>query len=128
MKLEREVLTVHPGRFSNCYTHTDRRSYFDAGMRTRLQKIPVICIQQEEKLIPHFFIDHSWNLAMPVHAVASHSVRTLGLDPMPIYVVFMVDKEALGQVFSEYLGFPLSMSLNQCSKHVFYSFNVAVNC
>jgi len=65
---------------------------------------------------------------MPVHSVASYSVRTVGLDPMPIYVGFMVDKEACGQVFSEYICRPLSVSLNQCPKYVFYSFNVAVNC
>jgi hypothetical protein len=69
-------------------------------MQTRLKKLPVICIQREEKLIRHFFIGHSWNLAVPVHFVASHSVRTLGLDPMPICMGFMVDEEALGQVCS----------------------------
>jgi hypothetical protein len=65
---------------------------------------------------------------MPVHSAASHSERTLGLDPMPIYVGFKVDKEALGKIFSENLGLSLSVSLNQCSKHVFYSFNLAVKC
>jgi hypothetical protein len=30
-------------------------------------------------------------------------------------VLFVVDKVALGQVFSEYFGFPLSISFHRCS-------------
>jgi hypothetical protein len=30
-------------------------------------------------------------------------------------VGFVVDKEAMGQVFPEYFGFPLSISFHRCS-------------
>jgi hypothetical protein len=32
-------------------------------------------------------------------------------------VVFVVDKVALGQVFPEYFGFPLSVSFHRCFLH-----------
>ena len=37
------------------------------------------------------------------------------LYPGSVHVEFVVDKVALGQVFHEYFGFPLSVSLHRCS-------------
>ena len=38
-----------------------------------------------------------------------------GYDPGSVHVGFVVDTVALGQVFPEYFGFPLSISFHQCS-------------
>jgi hypothetical protein len=35
-------------------------------------------------------------------------------DPWPVHVRFVVDKETLGQVFSEQFVLSLSVSFNQC--------------
>jgi hypothetical protein len=39
--------------------------------------------------------------------------RRLGFGPMSGHVGFVADKMALGQVFSEYLGFPYQFSFHQ---------------
>jgi hypothetical protein len=36
-----------------------------------------------------------------------------GFDPSLVHVVFMVDKVGLGQVFSEYFGFPCQFSFHE---------------
>ena len=40
--------------------------------------------------------------------------RMPGFIPRPVLVRYVVDKVALGQIFSEYFGFPLSVPFNQC--------------
>jgi hypothetical protein len=45
--------------------------------------------------------------------VAGFPPRRLGLDPGSGQVWFVVDKVALGQVFSEYFGFPCQSSFHQ---------------
>jgi hypothetical protein len=48
--------------------------------------------------------------------VAGLSPRRSGVDPGSVYVGFVVDKVALGQVFfPEYFGFPLSVSFHRCT-------------
>jgi hypothetical protein len=46
---------------------------------------------------------------------AVRTVQRPEFDPGPINVGFVVDKVALGQVFSEYFGLPLSISFHRCS-------------
>jgi hypothetical protein len=41
--------------------------------------------------------------------------RRPGFDPGSVNVEFVVDKVALGQVFTEYFGFPLSISFHRFS-------------
>jgi hypothetical protein len=41
--------------------------------------------------------------------------RRPGFDPGSVYVGFVVDKVALGQVFPEYFGLPLSFLFHRCS-------------
>jgi hypothetical protein len=41
--------------------------------------------------------------------------RRPGFDPGSVHVGFVVDKVALGQVFSEHFSFPLSVSFHRCS-------------
>jgi hypothetical protein len=41
--------------------------------------------------------------------------RRPGFDPLSVHVGFVVDKVALGQVFPESFGFPLSISFHRCS-------------
>jgi hypothetical protein len=45
--------------------------------------------------------------------VAGLSPRRPGFAPVSIHVGFVVDKVALGQVFSEFFGFPLSISFHR---------------
>jgi hypothetical protein len=45
--------------------------------------------------------------------VAGFLPRRPGFEPGPGHVGFVVDKVALGQVFSEYLGFPCQSSFHQ---------------
>jgi hypothetical protein len=45
--------------------------------------------------------------------VAGFPPRRPGFDPRSGYVGFVVDKVALGQVFSEYIGFPCQSSFHQ---------------
>jgi hypothetical protein len=47
--------------------------------------------------------------------VAGLSPRRPGFAPGSIHVGFVVDKVALGQVFSEFFGFPLSVSFHRRS-------------
>jgi hypothetical protein len=47
--------------------------------------------------------------------VAGLSPRRSGFDPGSVHLGFLVDKVALGQVFPEYFGFPLSISFHRCS-------------
>jgi hypothetical protein len=42
-------------------------------------------------------------------------VRRTGFDPGSVHMGFVVDKVALGQVFPEYFGLPLSISFHRCS-------------
>jgi hypothetical protein len=46
---------------------------------------------------------------------ASLRERRPGFDRGSVHVGFVVDKVALGQVFPEYFGLPLSVSLHRCS-------------
>jgi hypothetical protein len=46
---------------------------------------------------------------------AGLSPQTPMFNPRPICLAFLVDKVALGQDFSEYFGFPLSVSFYQHS-------------
>jgi hypothetical protein len=41
------------------------------------------------------------------------SLRRPGFAPMSVHVGFVVDKVALGQFFSEFFGFPLSVSFHR---------------
>ena len=43
------------------------------------------------------------------------SPRRPGFDPGSVNMGFLVDKVALGQVFPEYFGFPLSISFHRWS-------------
>jgi hypothetical protein len=56
-------------------------------------------------------------LAMPCcwHLVAGLSPLGPGFIPGPVHVGFILDKVALGHVYSEDCGFPLSVSFHQCS-------------
>jgi hypothetical protein len=47
-------------------------------------------------------------------AVSGLSPRRSNFDPGSLHVGFVVDKGALGQVLSEYFGFPLSVSVHRC--------------
>jgi hypothetical protein len=38
-----------------------------------------------------------------------------GFDPGSVHVGFVVDKLAVGQVFPDYFGLPLSISFHRCS-------------
>jgi hypothetical protein len=54
--------------------------------------------------------------AMAQRLVAGLPPRRPGFDHGPVYVGFVVEKVALGQVFPpEYFGFPLSISFHRCS-------------
>jgi hypothetical protein len=46
---------------------------------------------------------------------ASLPVRRTEFDPGSVQVGFVVHKVALGQVFPEYFGLPLSISFHRCS-------------
>jgi hypothetical protein len=48
-----------------------------------------------------------------VRLVAGFPPRRPGFDPRSGHVGFVVDKAALGQVFSEYYGFPCQFSFHQ---------------
>jgi hypothetical protein len=57
-------------------------------------------------------------LLMPYHSSgslspAAHHGDPGWFDPKPIYVRFVVDKVALGQISSEYFGFPCPFSFHQ---------------
>ena len=47
-------------------------------------------------------------------------LRRFGFNPRPVLVGFMVNQIALGQILSEYFGFPMSLSFHQYSTHFFY--------
>jgi hypothetical protein len=47
--------------------------------------------------------------------VAGLSPRRSGFDPGSVHVGLVMDKVAMGQVFPEYFGFPLSFSFHRCS-------------
>jgi hypothetical protein len=51
--------------------------------------------------------------------VAGFSPRRLGFDPGSGQVGFVVDKVALGQVFSDYFGFPCQSSFHQLLQILF---------
>jgi hypothetical protein len=44
-----------------------------------------------------------------------------GLYSSPDYAEFMVDKTTMGQVFSEYFGFHLSLLFHKCYIYIFVS-------
>jgi hypothetical protein len=46
---------------------------------------------------------------------AGFPARRSGFDPGSFHVGFVVYKVALGQVFPEYFGLPLSLSFHRCS-------------
>jgi hypothetical protein len=47
--------------------------------------------------------------------VAGLPPRRPVFDPESVHVGFLVEKVAMGQVFPEYFGFPLSISFHRCS-------------
>jgi hypothetical protein len=51
----------------------------------------------------------------PGRAMVQATSRRPGFDPVSLHVEFVVDIMALGQVFSEYFGFPLSISFHRRS-------------
>jgi hypothetical protein len=52
--------------------------------------------------------------------VAGLSPRRPGFEPGSIHVGFVVDKVALGQVFSEVFGFTLSISFHRRSQNSYH--------
>jgi hypothetical protein len=54
--------------------------------------------------------------------VAGFPLRRTGFDPKSRHMGFMVDKMALGQVFSQYFSFPSQFLLNQMFLHSQLSF------
>jgi hypothetical protein len=51
--------------------------------------------------------------------IAGLSLSRPKFDPRPVHVRFVVGKVALGQVFLQVYGFPLSVSFHHCSIHIF---------
>jgi len=49
---------------------------------------------------------------------ASLSLERHKLDTKPVHMRFVMDKVALGQVFLQVYGFPLSVSFHHCSIHL----------
>ena len=54
-----------------------------------------------------------------IQLVAGLSTRRLEFDPRSVHVGFVEDKMALGQVFSKYFCFPVSVLFHYCSIPIF---------
>jgi hypothetical protein len=80
---------------------------------TDKQSIPVKCtfVQPAQRTSINFYIGVDCALAVAV--TASFSTWQPGISPQSVPVIYLVDKVALGQIFSKYFGFSCQMPFHK---------------